>query len=324
MKKFGVLCFVLTNICFFTVTAVADKSADVPEVEVADHQWLAPLSWTGDLLIWLESPSSQAYAESPVVRAYSGSGKLAFETALKFPETERVQLFSSSVDTKSSLVVVSAAAWNYSHAPVGLLCLMDRGGRITKVVRMNDFVAQLVRVSADGNIWCFGTPLGHGSAYPKVELFRRYSSDGVLLNKFMLRSEFPTRGHPTDHVPGVGSRFLVSSSNTVGAYVPITREWLEFDLNGQLQERIPVSGSGYVAEVAMTDSGDVYAWLGSSYRNGTLNFLDKKNKAWRPVKVNPVDPPLIGLDGADGNQLVRHDPYSRPTHYIWTQPPSDK
>jgi hypothetical protein len=287
---------------------------------------MSPDVWVNGCLPRFQRPVSGQPARVWMHDRY-GSLVIA-HTEIFFPDAHYIHPYSITASPDGRSAMLSAEVWSRAGAATAILCRVVAPGRVDRVVRTDDFLAEEVGLAADGSIWTFGGPL--------LERFRKggdyttaawYSPSGVFRKAFLPRNTFGTEYRPTKSVPA-GRAAIVTSLGRVGLFSSIASQWIEYDTDGNLIARVhvdlpkaPDQSPMKLIRLVMTSSNRVYGWFYASLapaRHGALYQLDRGTGTWIAVPADLLPLGFTGLFGFDGEQIILR---SGPSLYGWYTPP---
>jgi hypothetical protein len=258
---------------------------------------------------------------SPYIRLFDGNGNLVRENDAGIPGAAAVTVKDISV-LRSGFMAAAVRAVNADGAMASAVALYNGTGAPSLVVRTDPFFATRVALSSDGYLWVLGS-FANRRFDQDYGMFRKYSLDGRLVGEFLNRLSLNPKRGPFDEDAIGGSSVMVAWSGGVGAYIPLSQEWLEVDNSGNLVGRwklaeptlakTPTPGSprhaARMVRLAATESGSIYSfWIWDERR--ALCKLDRKSGVWQEVDGSQSDY-FLGprsqaafLLGSDGGALL--------------------
>lgn len=184
--------------------------------------------------------------------------------------------------------VVSTAAGAGSAPREFRLWVFAPGGHLTGSFVIDPFAARLVAVDRHGFIWCFGA-MGNRDDDPQGSqgVFRRYTKDGALTGEFVPRSTFQSPLSPATHAGGDrGLSFLAATRDGIAAFNAPTLEWIELNLEGEVQIR---------KRAGLPEGKAVYAF--ARLDNGAVFFQQLNGGTYRWHPESGTFDPQPGLKG---------------------------
>ena len=210
-------------------------------------------------------------------------------------------LLGAAADTDGTVAANFFDNWNSQN--FGFVVL-DPTGKQLRTVLTGSYSPAQICFAPDHTIWLAGTVF-HAEDYM---VFRKYSLDGQELGQFIPKS---TLGSLTP-VSMIWGRMLRASSRGIVALLqsqPINDaahlEWVELNLEGQLQDRPGQHGN--FLPWALAPDGTIYAKESAD----KLLFWNRSSGVWKPVAVTAKG----HLEGADENGLVFQLPNT--TTFAW-------
>lgn len=260
----------------------------------------------------------QPHATDPHVMIFNRAGQAISTVKLDFPGSTEIRTYDAAAVGSDGSAVVSAAVWEQSHEVAAVLCFTVASGTIRRVVRTNPFLANVMRVAPDGNIWALGTDLERGHGARDALVLAKFSPEGRLLGQYLPRAAFGGSVHPSS-ISNRGRPYLLILSDRVGIWTSQTQEWWEVDFHGEVLGRwpaatIPQGGAAAslqddsrmtVHSLAVTPTGRLLAWLTGFGRSGLYEFR-KDQGSWLRLG-RPFEPDArsyTGALGAEGERIL--------------------
>jgi hypothetical protein len=309
MRRFLTV-LLLNLLAAMTSRAAVRQSTTIDDGSCHLRRGAKSLSWKSGYFVVLDFES---HVDSGLdhVRVYDNQGRLLLGTRLELTEADRTRVYDAAMSGNGPELVVSGLSWSRSGQMATFLAWIDAKGSVRRIVRTNPFLIRAMTIAADGSIWGLG--LNAERIAESRELIQRYSKDGILIGKYLTDSWNTGGRHPasTSHI---GPPAIVSSNQSVGVFLPESRQWLEFGLDGVLLNRWSINclepGGGHAEEwgvprLAMTPSGTVYAWVQASGNSG-LYQLDRKKSCWSRSALEGGSG-YRSLDGVDGEAPILLD-----------------
>lgn len=255
---------------------------------------------------------------------YQPSGKLQFTKTLEAPNAMPCFPADSAVDTDGTLAVAIGYSGPLGYA--GGIILLDATGKQTSFIDTKLYVPSHIGFDHQHSIWAIGwqhdeirNETADSNDYAMV---RRYSRNGTETGAFVQRSLWKTKGEPAGS--SLGYWHMSIAKDRIGAlvydhYAERIPEWIEWDYEGKLISRIPITARMDGGR-AYTTSGKLYSgiWL-EKEKVRVLSVLDSETGAWKPV----ADKQHVGewklLLGADGDDLVFKS-HGGATELVWIRP----
>lgn len=263
-------------------------------------------------------------AGDSAITVYGPDGLRLFDTLVRVPETDSLNLGNSAADTDGTIAVTVAYTTAGGH--VGGIALLDRSGRQTRLIKTDRYMPEQLGFDANHNLWAVGWQRDverHDMPDKRDYLiFRKFSPEGEQVGAFVSRSSFP-EGLEPGYVAG-GQKSLRVVDNRVGALLMSGKignlaEWLELDLEGKLLGRWRMDDL-HVANLAFTPDGNLYAHTPCSKSHTVqLTLFDRTTASWRTLPGD-LKAGCIMM-GADGGDIVFLD-YSGPSALLqYFRPP---
>jgi hypothetical protein len=101
-----------------------------------------------------------------------------------------------------------------------------------------------------------------------------------------------------------------------------TPEWIEWNLDGVVINRVPLDGVKRFLGRAFDGRGKLYAQFPIDARAGQIELkaLDVESRRWVPVRPNLPEGTRAFLFGADGERLVYGLNVPGNVHLVWARP----
>jgi hypothetical protein len=127
------------------------------------------------------------------------------------------------------------------------------------------------------------------------------------------------------YLGGRGYWTMYTADDRVGAifnenFAGATAEWIEWNLDGVVVARTPLTGSRRLHSRAYDGKGHLYAQFPNGDNHKELRRLDTRDGQWVPVRANLPDDVSAFLLGADGDQLVYRVNRGGHVRLIWAKP----
>ncbi|MGB6943089.1 MAG: hypothetical protein WBE37_11880 [Bryobacteraceae bacterium] len=241
------------------------------------------------------------YSAEPrhMLTLFAPDGHELFSLPIQGHGNGQVAVESVAVDTDGTLAV----AWRDS--PNAGIDIRDLSGTLVRSIDTGQYVPAHLSFGADHSLWALGyqrvtTKYPDQPDYPIV---RKYSSDGKEAGAYLPRSLFPA-GIPPGNEQWQSRRITVTADR-VGIEVfsgtkGNQREWVELDLNGNVQGRWKLDPQNETPGVAFTS--DDRAYVHRYNREAKVRQLFRLNRATSAWDL--VSTPGEELYGADGDKLV--------------------
>ena len=161
------------------------------------------------------------------------------------PDVKTITLVDAAVSS-DGLLVVAAHVWSSLKQAANVLFVYDLAKKdLVRIIRLNPIAC--VRVSVDyGNaLWCLGMDVQkRDTLHQDYNLVYRFSWDGVLEGKYVLRSSLPNNGQvgPQPQEPFIvgklGSPQIVPSGGGVLIWLPNGRALVRVDPAGETSRTV--------------------------------------------------------------------------------------
>lgn len=261
------------------------KSATYSEAFRVGHQ-IVPYFANGHLL-YLHRPARLQVFRPDTTQAYNRD--------IPCPAPHTACSVTSAAVSRQGTVALGVAQ------PNGIQ-LLDPAGNPTRFLPTGAHIPTQLAIDTNGDLWT----LGWERDAPHYNIVHKYGADGKPKGEFLPASLWPAKQPPS--LGGRGYWTMYAAQNRIGALINDlsnrTREWLEWDLDGNLLHRTPIQDlKGYGR--AFDAQGRLYAQFAihPDRPETELRRLDPATKTWLPVpNVQPETPSF--LLGADGDQLV--------------------
>lgn len=254
----------------------------------------------------------------PNVWLYDSSGNEVSQAAIWIPGAVRVILSHAAVSTDGRLVVTGSAEQKDSTQAF-FIALVDRGGKVLKVIQTNPFVPMQLCASPDGTVWTAGGVRSETREVREAgEVLRHFDFDRGLLESYLPQSSFGSRFSAAGNAGEHREVYFGCNAERVVLYSGTANQFVELTLSDHSIRRWTIDRSLYDLPLhgfALTISGDVYAGLRDQANPSTsdwIYYLQRDDVAgavrWIPVESSDPEGHPIGsfgyLFGADGESLV--------------------
>jgi len=310
----------------------AQESVNVVESTPVSFDWsaqpslktLQPEFARGRLFVQhMDGPSDTTYS------VYARDGRLVGRFKVDLPDVQQTigGRIAPLVSTDGYVAIAIAIQ---GSERVATLCILDRSGKVLRIVKTNSFWPYLITVADDGTIWAFGAAGSDENPKTDAHLVYQFSSAGELLGTSVPRSLFG-QDPPFELSPDLGVAVITSAGKRVVLYSPHTYQLLELTLDRSIVgsytikppevERLgqKTSGTMKLMGLAVTDEGTVYARLTGGDGTG-LYRLDRAAQRWMPLPPAVMDKvrsySLIGSTG-DEIALIPATPRQQSVNVKW-------
>jgi hypothetical protein len=219
-----------------------------------------------------------------VISVFGPDGSRLYQTAITVPNQKYISLLNGAADIDGTVAVVFRSPGGFA--------VLDRSGHPVHTVLTAPYEPTQICFAPDHSIWLEGH---EGIGDHEYMVFRKYSSDGHELGRFVSSSKFAAQT-PAPH----SGHAMRASANGIVALVledqphgPHLMHWLQLDFEGNV-----VGQPGqhrYFYPWALTPQGSIYAKEGNKFV-----CLDNLSGNWRESSL-----PRPGvLVGADENSLI--------------------
>jgi hypothetical protein len=249
------------------------------------------------------------------VTVYGPDGARLFDSAVKLPQAQSLQLGNSAADTDG--VVAVTVAYTGAQGNSGAIVLFNRIGRQTKVIETGRYLPTALTFDAQHNLWAAGWQRGSQDYF----IVRKFLPNGADVGSFVRRSWFPAGIEP-GHLPA-GEKGLHAANGRLGALLASgnsgdRREWVELDADGKLLGRWRMDHL-FGVNLAFCANGAIYG--NTPLEKGQpvhLTVFDRATASWHIIP-DDIHTDWIML-GADGNQVVVWDQGSDPMLLRYLRP----
>jgi hypothetical protein len=285
--RLAVLLFVILG----TIGIFVPHSAAIPPQQAALKRVALPAQAfeVGQPLPRWDNGYLVAYRQDPArFLLFDSQGALIFDFTPEIPEVVKA-LVDDVAANKSGSVAAAATLWRKDGTVAHVVLIMERPGRIARIIRTNPHAPRRVAFGPDDTIWTFGVSTEWRSG--DYDTVQKYSYSGVLQGSFVPRSTLTLLDgpDPSGHAGSAGGMSGVfAAGERIGIYSATGREWIELDETGRVTGRwklaAPRSPSSAntplkMGPIVMDAIGSVYvnAWLG---KDQALARLDKAKGEW--------------------------------------------
>ncbi len=241
------------------------------------------------------------YSAEPrhMLTLFAPDGHELFSLPIQGHGNGQVAVESVAVDTDGTLAI----AWR--DTPNAGIDIRDLSGTLVRSIDTGQYVPAHLSFGADHSLWVLGYQRAAAQYpdQPDYPIVRKYSSDGKETGAYLPRSLFPA-GIPPGNEEWQTRRITVTP-NRVGIEVfsgtkGNQREWVELDLNGNIQGRWKLDPQNKFPGVAFTSDDQAY-----------VHRYNREAKVWQTFRLNRststwdlVSTPGEELYGAAGDKLV--------------------
>jgi hypothetical protein len=267
--------------------------------------------------------------DTPNVQLYDKSGKKALQSAIWFPGSQRVLIYSA-VATPKGEIIASGKAEKADGEAVTFIALTDAAGNVKKVIQTMGFAPATVCQAPDGTVWSFGgTGYDGNSRRPNPgATLRNFDFQKGELSSYLPRSSFAAKLRPGPEV----NAYTRCLTDEVVAYSPSAHQYIVLKYGSNSPHVYQVEA--VPAELRLTgfaaiDSKRIYGHYSSGNNTGlyVLSFDEPSNT----VKWNPIEGTIgkytttgviTALWGNDGDKLLigRAEDRAREAAIHWTTP----
>jgi len=256
-----------------------------------------------------------------VLTLFAPDGQELFSLPFEGHDNGLVAIESIAIDSNNTLAV----AWQDRHNAG--IDIRDLSGKLVRTIDTGLYVPAHLSFGANHLLWAFGwqrdadDPASSDRRdYPIV---RKYSIDGKEMGAYLWKSLIPGALEPG--MSGWQSRAITVTADRVGieavsGRVSNEREWLELDLNGNLQGRWKLDPQNQFPGVVFTSDDQAYIHRYNREADLIQVFrLNRTKSTWDLVTSPRVG--LAALYGADGDKLVFAEWPDNTMHLSWFPQP---
>jgi hypothetical protein len=236
-----------------------------------------------------------------VLTLFAPDGHEIFSLPFEGHGNGKVAVESIAVDSDGTLAV----AWQ--DRPNAGIDIRNLSGKLVRSIDTGLYVPAHLSFGQDHSLWALGwqrdasdPATSDGRDYPIV---RKYSIDGKEIRAYLSKSLF-AEGLPPGMAERQARRITVTANRVglevVSGNVGNQREWVEMDLNGNVQGRWKLDPWNKFPGVAFTSNNQAYVHRYNRKTNAMEMYkLNRATSTW-----DHVNGPDMELYGADGDQLV--------------------
>lgn len=250
--------------------------------------------------------------DRPRVLAFDRNGKTRLDTVLEIPGAVQIRAHDLAAAPDGTIAVAAGA--NDAGRLVGVICWMNAGGGIARVVRIANFGVARVAFAPDGHLWAAGRAYDERfDSLPEYDMLREYDSQGVLVRIALPVTKFSIRSFAS-------MSYLMASRDRIGFFSAEAGRYAEVSPTGELLGSWPLEApAGFrVTGAALTGSNDLFLSVNpikpdrsDPHSQIRLHRFERSSGALLEGPalsvLGPTNPVL--LMGADADQLVF---YSKP------------
>lgn len=197
------------------------RPGDKPSFEIQYDGTDKPLAkWENGYILALDNQPVNA----PPISVFGPTGSQVFATYLAIDGFVKVSLRDVAASS-SGVFAVSGGALDASGLAVSFIVYLDKKGTITKVVRLEDFVAMRLCFDAENRLWVAGRARDTSQSSVDHDMVRVYDERGLLQRSFLSRTLFATKVHPAKGFPYLvaNGKYVVLFSSNTGYVVVMSR-----------------------------------------------------------------------------------------------------
>ena len=240
-----------------------------------------------------------AWDRNETISVFGPDGSRRYQTAIQVSNQKHVSLLNGAVDTDGKVAVVFRAPYGFA--------VLDSGGKQIHTVLTAPYQPSQICFAPDHAIWLEGH---QGLGDTEYMVFRKYSSDGKELGRFVSNSKFAAK---VPAVVTIGGRAIWASANGIVALVledqpqpkPPLMRWVELDFEGNVVRQ--PGQHRYFFPWTLTPQGTIYASEGDKFV-----YLDSVSGKWKESSL----PRPGSLSGADENGLIFELPDQRTFEWV--------
>ncbi len=307
-------------------TSVVSAGDDSGGFGSPKRTYVMPPACTEHLAKWGDGFMVSATSDPrPVITVCEpAKGSLVYQVDLWQPEAARMLIQDTAVNGEGT-AAAAVQLWKSDGTLAVGVFIVEKPGRITRVIRTNPLVALRVGFGPDQSIWALVRDAAAEETGRDYDVLQKYGREGQFLGSFLRRSLFPGKRHPAAHANG-GITQMVKSPDRIGIFLATTGEWVEVNPEGALLGRSvvkapwpePTKGDPprkerepLVSRVLLTAAGEAYADVQEG-RCLKLLRLDRQAGQWVVLPDRTRDfaqsPIITRLIGSEGEEFVFHGP----------------
>jgi hypothetical protein len=280
---------------------------------------IVPLFQNG-YLIYLHSPNR--------LQVFRPDTQLAYEYEVPCPSPQGNCSVAGVTVTRKGIVALGIAYPAPSGYASGIR-FVDQAGKEIRFVETGRYIPSQLAFDKNDNLWSIGWErdkwINGRETQEPYNLVRKYSADGKLIGEYLPRTLWASKHKPSIEARGYWRMY--AADDRVGVIVDDnfaerTPEWVEWDLNGTLLQRIPLAGDPSSLGRAFGGNGKLYAQFRLTERGNQteLRVLESKTGKWLPARANLPEQVVGYLLGADGDQLVYRVAGGGNLRLVWARP----
>jgi hypothetical protein len=280
---------------------------------------VVPLFQNG-YLIYLHRPNR--------LQVFRPDTQLAYEYEVPCPSPQGNCSVTSVTVTRKGIVALGIAYPSPTAYASGIR-FVDQAGKEIRFVETGRYVPGQLAFDKNDNLWSIGWErdkwINGRESEEAYNLVRKYSADGKLIGEYLPKTLWESKHNP--YVEGRGYWKMYAADDRIGVVVNENfdkriAEWVEWDLNGTLLQRIPLRDDISSLGRAFCGNGKLYAQFRVAERanQSELRVLEGKTGKWLLVRANLPEQVVGYLLGADGDQLVYRVAGGGNLRLVWARP----
>lgn len=269
-------------------------------------------------LIYLHQPNR--------LQVFRPDTQLAYEYDVPCPAGSSRCSAGGIAATRKGIVAIGIAYASGSGYTSGIRFL-NPAGKETGFIETGRYVPMQLAFDKNGNLWSIGWErdaiINDSESKEPYNIVHKYSPEGKPLSEHLPSTLWTSKRGPA--LGGRGYWTMYAAEDRIGAIFNKnvsnrTPEWVEWDLNGVVLARTPLSDLNRGR--AFGGNGRLYAQfpLAEDGSKTELKMLETSTGKWLPVPNQPSEQAQEMLLGADGQELVYRINRGGNLHLLWARP----